>query len=362
MKRRKRQTSVFSLAFLDVMSCGFGAIVLIFLIVNNKTEAQPYDSEESLAELRLLDFEKLKGQRELSELEKNARKTQTKLNGAEAERSVLQNELMQLIVELENIKDSSVAEIEATAKLRSDVRNREEKLKQLQALERANEGKDLRVFEGEGDRQYLTGMKIGGRNIVIAVDTSASMLDNTVVNIIRRRNMSDEQKRDAPKWQRAIRTVEWLSAQLPLDADFQIYKFNEAVQTLTSDQTMQWQSMGDGSGLNSAVSMLEKEVPSGGTNMEALILALRDLNPSPDSVYIVTDGLPTRDNVEPRRATVTSAQRLELFRDAANRLPRQIPINVILFPMEGDPMAGAAWWQLARATGGAFISPSWDWP
>ena len=32
--------------------------------------------------------------------------------------------------------------------------------------------------------------------------------------------------------------------------------------------------------------MLEKEVPSGGTNMEALILALRDLNPSPDSVYI----------------------------------------------------------------------------
>ena len=35
----------------------------------------------------------------------------------------------------------------------------------------------------------------------------------------------------------------------PLDADFQIYKFNEAVQTLTSDQTVQWQSMGDGSAL-----------------------------------------------------------------------------------------------------------------
>ena len=362
MRRRKRQTSVFSLAFLDVMSCGFGAVVLIFLIVNNETEGQPYDREESLTELRLLDFEKLKGQRELFELEKNTQKTQTKLNNAEAERSALQVELAQLIEELENIRGYSVAELEATAKLRSDVRNREEKLKQLQALERANEGDNLRVFDGEGDRQYLTGMKIGGRNIVIAIDTSASMLDNTVVNIIRRRNMSDEQKRDAPKWQRAIRTVEWLSAQLPLDAEFQILKFNEAVQTLTSDQTMQWQSMGDGSGLNSAVSMLEKEVPNGGTNMEALILALRDLSPSPDSVYVVTDGLPTRDNLEPRRATVTSAQRLELFRDAANRLPRQIPINVILFPMEGDPMAGAAWWQLARATGGAFISPSWDWP
>ena len=114
MRRRKRQTSVFSLAFLDVMSCGFGAIVLIFLIVNNKTEAQPYDREKSLTELRLLDFEKLKGQRELSELEKNARKTQMKLNSAEAERSALQNDLTQLIEELERIKGSSVAEIEAT--------------------------------------------------------------------------------------------------------------------------------------------------------------------------------------------------------------------------------------------------------
>jgi hypothetical protein len=45
-----------------------------------------------------------------------------------------------------------------------------------------------------------------------------------------------------------------------------------------------------------------------------------------------------------------------------DRLPKQIPINVIMFPMEGDPMASAAYWNVARVTGGAFISPSWDWP
>jgi hypothetical protein len=30
--------------------------------------------------------------------------------------------------------------------------------------------------------------------------------------------------------------------------------------------------------------------------------------------------------------------------------------------MEGDPMAAAAYWNLARTTGGSFISPSKDWP
>mgnify|MGYP000709420286 CR=1 FL=1 len=33
----RRQTNVFSLSFLDVMSCGFGAVVLIFLIIFAET-------------------------------------------------------------------------------------------------------------------------------------------------------------------------------------------------------------------------------------------------------------------------------------------------------------------------------------
>ena len=43
----------------------------------------------------------------------------------------------------------------------------------------------------------LTGMKVGGKNILIALDMSASMLDDNIVNVLRRRNMSDERKRAA---------------------------------------------------------------------------------------------------------------------------------------------------------------------
>ena len=36
---KRREFSVFSLSFLDVMSCGFGAVILIFIIINHSTEA-----------------------------------------------------------------------------------------------------------------------------------------------------------------------------------------------------------------------------------------------------------------------------------------------------------------------------------
>ena len=41
----------------------------------------------------------------------------------------------------------------------------------------------LRAFQGEGNRQYLTGCAWAARHVVILVDTSTSMLDRTIVNI-----------------------------------------------------------------------------------------------------------------------------------------------------------------------------------
>ncbi len=39
-----------------------------------------------------------------------------------------------------------------------------------------------------------------------------------------------------------------------------------------------------------------------------------------------------------------------------------VPVNVILFPMEGDPMAASSYWKLAMRSGGSFLSPPEDWP
>jgi len=59
---------------------------------------------------------------------------------------------------------------------------------------------------------------------------------------------------------------------------------------------------------------------------------------------------------------VTGAQRSRFFSQAIQEIPRGIPVNIILAPMEGDPLAAASFWQLAAATQGSFMSPSKDWP
>ena len=93
-------------------------------------------------------------------------------------------------------------------------------------MEEVEFGDKVREFLGDGNRQYLTGLKLGGERVLILVDGSASMLADTVVNAVRRRNMDDEQKIQSPKWQWTLRTVEWLVAQLPPSSRFQIYVFN----------------------------------------------------------------------------------------------------------------------------------------
>ena len=38
MRRNRREFSAFSLSFLDIMSCGFGAVVLLFLIIKHQVD------------------------------------------------------------------------------------------------------------------------------------------------------------------------------------------------------------------------------------------------------------------------------------------------------------------------------------
>jgi hypothetical protein len=66
--------------------------------------------------------------------------------------------------------------------------------------------------------------------------------------------------------------------------------------------------------------------------------------------------------VTPTRSGVTSRERLDHFNRAVRQLPVGVPVNVILFAMEGDPQAAPAYWVLALRTGGSMLAPSEDWP
>jgi len=72
--------------------------------------------------------------------------------------------------------------------------------------------------------------------------------------------------------------------------------------------------------------------------------------------------LPTMDAPEAKRGMVTGQERLRYHYAAIDAVPTGVPINILLYPMEGDYSAAIAYWLLAYQTGGSFMSVSKDWP
>ena len=188
------------------------------------------------------------------------------------------------------------------------------------------------------------------------------MLDETIVNIVRRKLQDATLRRNAPKWQRAVRSVRWLLANLQRAKQFQVYAFNTRAQPVIAGSEGRWLSTDNAKTLAAVVDALETLAPLEGTNLARAFAVVSSLNPPPDSVILLTDGLPTQGSTTPGAHTVSAAERLALFEQAAGRLGKGIPVNTLLFPIEGDPEAAEAFWRLAIQTQGSFITPSRDWP
>jgi hypothetical protein len=177
------------------------------------------------------------------------------------------------------------------------------------------------------------------------------------------RNLNNVQKILAPKWQRAVSTVDWLAAQLPADSQFQIYAYDIQPRTVVEGSAGKWVSANNAKALDGAVQQLRRSAPADGTSLVNAFQVARTLDPMPDQIILITDGLPTQGPTPPAiRKAVDADQRLKLFNEAVGALPGRIPVTTILFPMEGDLPAPSAYWRLARNTGGVFMMPSKDWP
>jgi hypothetical protein len=89
---------------------------------------------------------------------------------------------------------------------------------------------------------------------------------------------------------------------------------------------------------------------------------VRSLQPEADQIILITDGLPTQGSVPPRRKFISGREREKLFDDAMKIMDRDLPFDIVLLPMKGDPDAGYAFWRLARRSKGSYVIPSRDWP
>ncbi len=361
----RRRLDTFSLSFLDIMSCGFGAVVLFYMIISATMAIRSDELNKSLSERAdRLRVEVSEGEENLVDLRNSLEETERKTIEARG----LSRRIIELIeqkqVELAEMDQDTQSRQEHINKLKADLKALEEDSKRLSAASSQPDelGDRLRRIQGDGDRQYLTGVKVGGERVLILLDTSASMLDETIVNIIRRRNMEDAQKLRSPKWQRAIRTVEWLVAQLPPSARFQIIGFGQDANPVVAGSSERWLEAANPEAVDEAVKSSRRVVPGGGTSLHKAFAAVKTLNPRPDNIFLITDGLPTQGKEPPRGRTVSGRARLRHFNNSLEELPAGIPVNVVLMPIEGDAQAATEFWRLAQATQGSFISPSRDWP
>jgi hypothetical protein len=362
---RARTVTPIGLSFLDAMTCGLGAVILLFMIINAAVrDHETRVTSDLQAEVNRLEAEVLDGHRLLVELRNTVAET-------DDERAVTQGLARRLIetlaniqVELATFEATTLARREHINKLQTDLKTLSEDAGRLSASLPSDEtpGASERLHVGDGDRQYLTGLKVGGRRILFLVDASASMLGTTIVDVVRRRNLPDGDKVRAAKWQQALATVDWLSTQIPRDSRFQIYTFNTDAKPVAPESGAGWLDGSDREALNTAVRRLRAVVPGDGTSLHNALAVATMLQPRPDNVILLTDGLPTIGPEPTSSRTVSAKQRLKLFRRAVDQLPQGIPVNVILYPMEGDPMAASEFWKLAISTRGSFMSLSKDWP
>ena len=381
---RRREVDLISMSMLDAITCGFGAVILFFMIITANIDLRSdVELEDRSAEAARLELQVEVGRENLAEL----REALAEIVQSMAERQVARDQLAAEIEKTEEdirrlLEDENASE-ETIEKLRAELERLEIEKESLAAQSETVDatGNYIRQVQGEGYRQYLTGLSMGGQRILILVDASGSMLDTSLgrvaarrAEVLGRRAEGREAEYASPKWQQVVDSVDWLTAQIPPGTQFQVVAFNREAWAIIPGTDGQWLTADDNTQLDQAVETLRDFVPGscrpddttggpcGATSLHAAFAAMSSFVPSPDNVYLLTDGLPTMGEEYPDRAGVTGRERMEHFARATRGLPNTIPINVLLYALEGDPRATVAYWALALETGGSLMAPSEDWP
>lgn len=363
MVRKKREFTTFSLSFLDIMSCGFGAVILIYLVMNHSIDEQKVVlNQDLLSEVNLLEEDVADGKEGLVRLRNTLSELEQKMVEAQGLATRIAQDKEQYEAQIKERRGEGYTDKSDIEALKAELLSLEAEVRKLRESTKDTSGTNVRAFIGAGSRQYLTGLNLGGQHIAILLDTSASMLSDKLVQIIRLRNMNESVQRSAEKWTQSLKTVDWLTAQLPVASKYQVITFNTQAKAALSGTDGKWLEVADKAQLASVGGTLRKIIPSGGTSLENAFAALRNLSPAPDNIFLITDGLPTQGSTPPRGSKVSGQERQRLFAQAIRQLPGRVPVNIILAPMEGDPMASAAFWQLAQYSKGALLMPSRDWP
>ena len=350
----RKKSEGFNLAFLDIMSCGLGAIILVFMLVK-------YNVNDASVELDNLknDIHNLEKQKE------NSLQTLKSVETQRAENAMQEAVAMRNLAEKQSVSAQKNADIEKATK---EIETLKSDIKDIKVIKKA----DLIETEQINEENYLLGLKVEGQKIALLVDNSASMTNEKLIDIIQTKNSSKQEKQQAKKWVRTKKVVEWLLARLPKNSDVIVVAFSEKAKTLGNQG---WVKASTPANMQAILADLNSLIPEGATNLHPGLQTVNKFAPS--NLYVITDGLPTKGESNYKSLNpfsscrsllgnsniISGVCRVKLFRQTISESAKSgVQVNVILLPLEGDPDAINQYWNWTAATGGLVISPANNWP
>ena len=336
MRPKRKPMGGGAVAFIDVMACGLGAVVLLLVIVDfNITEIIP-------------------------QLPNRAAPNSTVTPNTSKE---------DLEARLKSIQANNVELAASVAELTEDFVEKEFKRDSLQASlnERpANPAPESKVNKPG----QLIGLQVDGQSIVILLDRSGSMYSDILAdNVYYAVSPSKTQSDRSAKWSQARRIAKWLIDVAPNSSVIKLATFAEKVQPVSQG----WQKK---SVLSPAVEVaLDSMIPESGTDLQVALNWLAWNANQGTQAFLITDGLPTKLSKQGMVSRLISACardpkgyvggecRQQIFSKSITAVANaSLELNVIFLPLEGDPLAAPQYWSLARSKGGLLFVPEQSWP
>jgi hypothetical protein len=336
MRPKRKSMGGGAVAFIDVMACGLGAVVLLLVIVD-------FNIVEIIT----------------------PRVEPTPVRATE----LPQPSMTELQARLELLQSKNVVLADSVANLTAAV------------LEQKITGDALRVSVEKPESPPVTdpisnksgqliGLKVNGRSIIILLDKSGSMYSDILAENVLYAVAPSKMKSDqSAKWAQGKRIAQWIVDVAPENANLKLATFAESVSEVSNG----WQKKASLSA--SAASSLDKIVPQSGTDLHSTFAWLTKNSVRNAQVFLITDGLPTKISSQgfvsrmfstcarDPKGFVSGQCRQQIFtKSAALLASADVELNVILLPSEGDPMAAPQYWALAKSKGGLLFSPELNWP
>jgi hypothetical protein len=165
--RKKRQTESSILSFLDLMSCGFGAVILL-LVITKTSEPVPLESSETPAQGSVLELQRqlfqIRGETTVLNRDMNAKQEQ--LSRFDERIARLRQELSQMKSRYDTLSNQSAEDDTIRGELALARQSLTEEMRRLQAQ-----------MSEQIDTESVGGIPVDSEYIIFIIDTSGSMFN-----------------------------------------------------------------------------------------------------------------------------------------------------------------------------------------